>query len=158
MYVGEDVRIKNLWDILTEPKSGLTAKGEEAARKAAMRTGAGYTGVGFYTPADVKVTGQFTSKDAQRIKEQTQLIISQGSEPDKSLFVQDVAEPVAETVEKAVETVKDVLDPLGNFWETWKTPITIGGIVIGGALLLGYSGLGKPIGSAIGTRIEKGEK
>lgn len=158
MYVGEDVVLKNLWTILTEPKSGLTAKGEEAARKAAMRVGAGYSGVKFYSPAEVKVTGQFTSKDALRTKEYTQLLISQGTDPQKSLLVQDVAEPVVETVEKAVETVKDALDPIGTFWDDYKIPLTIGGIVIGGALLLGYSGMGKPIGSAIGTRIEKGDK
>jgi hypothetical protein len=89
-----------------------------------------------------------TTTGAQReeiTKKQRQVLISQGTEPDVALFTQDVAEPVAEAVAPGLA-----------WFDTWKVPIGIGAAVVGGLVLLGYSGMGKPIGAYAAKKI--GEK
>jgi hypothetical protein len=89
-----------------------------------------------------------TTTGAQReeiTKKQRQVLISQGTEPDVALFTQDVAEPVVEAV-----------TPIGTWLDTWKVPLGIGAVVVGGMFLLGYSGMGKPIGTYAAKKI--GEK
>lgn len=89
-----------------------------------------------------------TTTGAQReeiTKKQRQVLISQGTEPDVSLFTQDVVEPVVDTVA-----------PIGAWFDTWKVPLGIGAVVVGSLFLLGYSGMGKPIGAYAAKKI--GEK
>jgi hypothetical protein len=89
-----------------------------------------------------------TTSGAEReeiTKKQRQLLISQGTEPDVSLFTQDVAEPVVEAI-----------TPIGTWLDTWKVPLGIGAVTVGGLFLLGYSGMGKPIGAYAAKKI--GEK
>ena len=76
-------------------------------------------------------------------KKQRQVLISQGSEPDVSLFTQDVAEPVVEAVAPGLA-----------WFDTWKIPIGIGAFAVGGMLLLGYSGLGGSVGRVVERRIK----
>jgi len=101
-----------------------------------------------YVGEDVPLTNLYTiltASDAEReeiTKKQRQMLIGQGTDPEESLFVQDVAEPVA-----------DAVAPIGSFLNTWKIPIGIGVAVIGGLFLLGYSGMGKPIGAYAAKKI-----
>jgi hypothetical protein len=78
-------------------------------------------------------------------KKQRQVLLSQNTEPDVSLFTQDVAEPVKEAVAPGLA-----------WFDTWKIPIGIGAVVVGSLVLLGYSGMGKPIGAYAAKKI--GEK
>jgi hypothetical protein len=87
-----------------------------------------------------------TTTGAQReeiTKKQRQVVISQGTEPDVSLFTQDVTEPVAEAVA-----------PIGAWIDRWKVPIGIGAVVVGGFVLLGYSGLGPSVGKVVERKIK----
>lgn len=161
MYAGKDVRIRNLWDIWTEQRKpgegGLTKKGEEVARRVAIRQAHGFVSYSGETAANIPVTG-VTSAKAVITKKQAELLISEGRELEKSPFTQDVAEPVVEKAEEIVESIGEALDPMGTWWDKWKIVIGIGAGVVGGSLLLGYSGLGKPIGALVESKITKEDK
>jgi hypothetical protein len=87
-----------------------------------------------------------TSGELKEItKKQRQVLLSQGTEPDVSLFTQDVAEPV-----------KEAVTPGLAWFDTWKIPLGIGAFAVAGMFLLGYSGMGKPIGAYAAKKI--GEK
>jgi hypothetical protein len=101
-----------------------------------------------YVGEDVELTNLWTllqPKEYQKevTKKQRQLLISQGSDPDVSLFTQDVAEPVI-----------DAVAPGLAWFDTWKIPIGIGAFAVGGMLLLGYSGLGTSVGKVVERRIK----
>ena len=87
-----------------------------------------------------------TKSDAEReeiTKKQRQMLIGQGTEPETSLFVQDVGEPVAEAIA-----------PIGSFLDTFKVPIGIGILGVGSLLLLGYSGMGESVGRIVEKRLK----
>ena len=102
-----------------------------------------------YVGEDVPLVNLYTiltASDAEReeiTKKQRQMLIGQGTDPEESLFVQDVAEPIIEAVA-----------PIGSFLDTWKIPIGISAAVVGSMLLLGYSGLGGSVGRVVERRIK----